>query len=77
MKGDSYIGFPLLNFGGSNSYQKITLEECQLLCQITDGCLYFGYNSRGTNNICSLKYGMGQMEKKSWMEIGPKFCPGI
>ena len=73
-KEEGFDAFPLKNFGNESAYAEISVEECQLLCQMTKGCLYFGYNNIRTE--CYLKYGMGIGHSLTFFNIGPKFCPG-
>ena len=83
----NYNGFPLRNFGfGLNGwYSRVTVEECQYLCEISDLCRYFNFNfnyvakpsSIQYENICELKFGG---TKKEAMEgngaFGHKYSSG-
>ena len=62
-----YDGFHLYNQAGLSCYQYLSLDECQLLCQITDQCLYFNANSQ---QHCCLKYGVGE---KGSAQVGRYF----
>ena len=42
--------------GGKNKYTKLTLSECQELCEITENCFYFNH----VDNNCFPKSGMGK-----------------
>ena len=59
-RGHHYQGFPLRNFARENAYEKVTVDECQYLCQITKECLYFNHN---VDDVCWLKFGIGFKKK--------------
>ena len=50
------VGFPLKNVERTNAYPGLNVNECQYLCEITQNCLYFVYNS--VSKRCYLKYGL-------------------
>ena len=56
MEGINYAGFPLLNYAKTSFYSRVTVEECQYLCEISDLCRYFIYNDNG----CYLYFGVGE-----------------
>ena len=49
-------GFPLKNVEGNQVYPGLNVNECQELCEITQKCLYFVYNTVETK--CYIKYGL-------------------
>ena len=58
----AYNGFPLRNFDGREGwYSRVTVEECQYLCEISDLCRYFNYEVKMEymqyENLCELKFG--------------------
>ena len=59
-RGHHYSGFPLRNFANTNEYGKVTVDECQYMCQIASECLYYNHNE---HNVCWLKYGIGKKSK--------------
>ena len=70
-----YTGFPLSNYNDKNFYKEIfSVEECQILCDITFGCNFFIYDRQQT--ACFLKYGLGTREKKIDVKFGFKSCQG-
>ena len=73
----NYEGFPLNNYGGENSYQFVTVEECQFLCEISEMCQYFNYALKNGKfeKTCFLKYGMG-MKVTVEGSFGHKYSPG-
>ena len=77
--GVKYEGFGLKRHEGNNVYTWInTVEECQLLCQITEGCNFFN-TDLGTGK-CWLKHGVG-VKKTSPTgntneNFGAKYCSG-
>ena len=74
VKNTQYDQFELRNNRGENSYKKLTLEDCQLLCQKTHGCIFFNHDER--SKICWLKWGLGfTMQIKPYQQFGPKYCP--
>ena len=52
-----YEGYPLNNEDDDNYYHLPTLDDCQKLCDVTEHCFYFNYNT--WDSTCFLKYGMG------------------
>ena len=48
-------------------------EECQQLCQQTEGCVAFTFTSKGA---CWLKDFKSQGERKSGAFSGDKYCQG-
>ena len=56
------------------AYDHLSLEDCQELCEITEGCFYFTFWE--TRNYCWLKWGMGAKTNKKYLDFGPKNCPG-
>ena len=76
IRSQHYGGFPLKNSNEKNDYKEIESEsDCQQLCQATDGCNFFNYDS--FDKACWLKYGIGKRKLvSSATSFGPKFCPG-
>ena len=72
IKGNQYFGFPLNNYGGRNIYSKVTIDECQYLCEITALCRYFNYG----NEKCYLKFGVGKKHETNGY-FGYKYSSGI
>jgi len=69
-----YIGFPLGTYAGVENW-----EECQLLCQMVDGCNFFNYGGQAfyQKQHCYLKYGLGRKKTGVYNRrvFGPKYCP--
>ena len=59
-RGHHYQGFPLRDFANTNAYDKVSVDECQYLCQIARECLYYNHNEHG---VCWLKYGIGKKKE--------------
>ena len=74
IKGYHYQGFPLNNFGDTNIYSTVTVEECQFLCEITPLCRYFNYGN--SDETCYLKFGVGKKVPKDG-SFGYKYSSGI
>ena len=76
-RGHHYQGFPLRNFGNENAYGKVTVDECQYLCQIARECLYYNHN---VDKVCWLKFGIGFKKKVDDPDpsryIGNKYSSG-
>ena len=72
MENQHYSGFPLYNNAGNNYYKKVTLEECQKLCKMTHGCMFFNFDK----DTCWLKWGLGYKITGGKFGLGPKNCPG-
>ena len=54
-------GFPLKNVEGNNVYPGLNVNECQKLCEITQNCFYFVYNTyNSANPKCYIKYGLAK-----------------
>ena len=69
-----YSGFSIQNNKDKNEYKRVSLEECQLLCQKTQGCIFFNFDS--ATDSCWLKWGLGiYIEGSSTDIFGPKNCP--
>ena len=72
-----YAGFLLNNNKGENDYEDVTVEECQILCQKTHGCMFFNYNNK--SKTCWLKWGVGIKQESKYQDsteqFGPKNCP--
>ena len=62
IEGINYSGFPLKNYASTNVYSRVTVEECQYLCEISDRCRYFNYVVKNLKfyNACYLKFGVGE-----------------
>ena len=79
----NYNGFPLKNFGTGNGwYSRVTVEECQYLCEISDLCRYFNYVVKSKylqyENLCELKFGGTIREAKEGNgNFGHKYSSGI
>ena len=79
-----YQGFPLRNYGNyHNIYSRVTADECQYLCEISDLCQYFSYISEmpkgtpgKTHEFCYLKFGMGKKTAVTNGVFGYKYSPG-
>ena len=58
----NYQGYPLRNYGVSNIYSRVTVDECQYLCELSDLCRYFNYAVKNSKNeeACYLKFGVGR-----------------
>ena len=88
-----YIGFSLNTYTGNNFSHSLHLqshndnlgvenwEECQLLCQLVDGCNFFNYGGGAFDQKqhCYLKYGLGRKTTgvHNRRVFGPKYCPGF
>ena len=78
----NYNGFPLRNFDGLTGwYSRVTVEECQYLCEISDLCRYFNYVVKSTymqyENFCELKFGGTKKEAKEGNgAFGHKYSSG-
>ena len=74
--GVNYQGYPLRNFGPSNIYSQVTVDECQYLCEISGLCRFFNYIKKNDKlkDACFLKYGTGErVSLKSKIEEGRSF----
>ena len=72
---DHYQGFALYNHVGKNSYSKVdSKDECQILCDLTNGCNFFNFNS--AQRTCHLKYGVGQKITLSGIPFGSRTKEG-
>ena len=72
-----YEGYSLKRHNGNNVYSWVnTVEECQLLCQITKGCNFFNIDLASGN--CWLKHGVGVKKTTGSLNdnFGAKYCPG-
>ena len=79
IEGVNYQGLPLLNYAGTHGYSRVTLEECQYLCEITDLCRYFDYvvnSSPEYKNVCYLQFGVGYRIANDGGAFGHKFSLG-
>ena len=82
--GCHYQGFPLRNYGTKNSYSRVTLDECQYLCEISDLCQYFNYAPevqlgkplKTFYDLCYLKFGVGKKVNITNGAFGYKYSPG-
>ena len=74
-----YNGFALRNYAGVSIYNRVTIEECQYLCEITAQCRYFNYGniSRDYDDGCYLKFGVGhRLSIEREVAFGHKFSSG-
>ena len=75
-EGFVYEGFLLNNEYGHDYYLLPTLDDCQELCNVTEHCHYFNYDTNQIN--CYLKYGMGikKLENHAQNYFGFKYGTG-
>ena len=76
MEGINYAGFPLLNYAKTSFYSRVTVEECQYLCEISDRCRYFNYVVKNSkfDNACYLMFGVGaKVDSETTTGIGGVF----
>ena len=67
-----YVGHPLSKPDGNNDYGIVeSAEECQTLCQNTEGCNWFTMNP---GYRCWLKSGKGTGEENTGWLTGPVNC---
>ena len=76
MMDKEFNGLGLTNHAKLNTYQGLTVDECQKLCGVADGCNFFNYHTNSRK--CFLKFGVGRVKGgASTHEVfGPKTCPG-
>ena len=79
---ENYDGFLITNLNGNSAYKQLpTVEDCQILCQALDYCLFFNFYEGSNVNECELKYGVGnRVTNKDRLRgtkqlFGPKNCP--
>ena len=75
-----FIGFPLLNHGDINLYKEVeTKDDCQVLCNLANGCNFFNYNSDPISEYkgCYLKFGVGKKLNHPDIYFGEKKKRGI
>ena len=66
-------GYSLKNKEGTNIFPNLSLRECQILCEITDYCLYFKLIK--DKSQCKLMYGMGIKTFDTNTIFGHKYNP--
>ena len=70
-----FEGFGLANHRGTNHYSRVeSIEECQQLCDLANGCNFFNYDR--AQRKCSLKYGVGAKVPANSIYFGSKTVQG-
>jgi len=64
-----FVGFGLANEGGTNVYSQIkSRPDCQILCDLAEGCNFFVFNP--ASQKCFLKFGIGEKMITSGIQFG-------